>query len=301
MLRIAALVLALAALPLPAAAASDLDSNAVVYCFDADRDLVQRVRVRHCAGRIVSPREAAEIHTRIEAERNARRTRSIALSRSREAQRLEFHSAGAAFAVNGQGELLTSAHVVRGCTVLEAHNDLTSHPFRARVKVTDEARDLAVLQISRPTGAFLRFAPLRPQDGEPLALIGYPAEGMIRMKPRLTPVLISHAISHPAKYGLTGIAGEVRSGNSGGPALDSRGRAVGVLKAKVNSVAARRLTGRTLHNLGVFVDTPRVIRFLEASRTPYSVDRSAARELSGKEIFGRGSQAVYRIDCLKRR
>lgn len=300
MLRIAAIVLSLTAGPLPASATVGLDRNAVVYCFDASRDLVQRVRVRHCTGEIVTLQRAAQINHRIETDRKKRRIRSLSRVETRKAERLRFHSAGAAFAVNSRGELLTSAHVIRDCAAIEARNGIADHPLRARIKALDEASDLAVLTIPERPPAILRFSPISPRDGEPLALMGYPSEGMIRVRPRLTPVLISHAISDPARYGLTGVAGEVRSGNSGGPALDSRGRVVGVLKAKVNSVAALRLTGRVLHNLGVFVEGSRVLRFLTATGTRYVVDTTEPMELSGKELFARSRAAVYRIDCLKR-
>lgn len=301
MRRLAALALACAlfSAPMPAVAAAGLDPSAVAYCFDTERDLVQRVRVRHCKGRIVSEREAAIEHARIEKYRLARRTRGIRRDLTRQAQGLEFHSAGAAFAVNRQGHLLTSAHVIRGCSVLEARSD-SAAPIRARVKAVSEKLDLAVVAVGQRPSTIISFAASSPPDGDPLALIGFPAEGMIRLKPSMTPVLISHAISDPVKFGLVGVAGDVRRGNSGGPALDGRGRAVGVLKAKVDSVAALRLTGRSLDNLGVIVDTPRVLAFLKATRTPHAIAGPDAPELSGRDLFERSRGAVYRIDCYKR-
>jgi S1-C subfamily serine protease len=268
----------------------------VVYCHDTGRDLVQRVRLRHCSGRIVTPKQASEIHARIEAERRSRQTRTLTQSATRQKNGIRFKSAAAAFAVNQRGELLTSAHVVRGCDVLEARS-LTPH--RARVKALATDSDLAILQIGARTPDVLQFSAQSPTDGSPLALIGYPSEGMIRRIPTMTPVLISHAISHPSQYGLVGIAGDVRRGNSGGPALDSRGRAVGVLKAKINTVAAHKMTGRVLTDLGVIVETSRVLRFLERSRTPFAIARDTS-EKSGRTLFEQGRRAVYRIDCLVR-
>lgn len=300
MLRIAALALVLAA-PLPVHAAQALDPNAVVYCHDAKRNLVQRVRVRHCAGEIVTPDKAAALRAEIEAERKARRARSLTRDLGRKARGLVFHSAGAAFAVNRAGDLLTSAHVVRGCDVLEARNDDSAIRHPVRFRAMDARHDLAVVSLGAAPPATLPFAPSAPADGEPLALIGYPSEGLIRVRPRLTPVLVSHAISNPAASGFVGVAGEVRRGNSGGPALDSRGGAVGVLKAKVNSVAARRLTGRTLKNLGVVVDRAAVLQFLESTGTRYAVDRPDAPEMTVRALFDRARKAVYRIDCLKRK
>jgi len=296
-------VLALSTLTLlavPGHTAAAADGSDVVYCYDTSRSLVKRVRQRHCNGEIVTRERAAEIHRQIEVERRSRQTRSIVEAQTRSRAGIRFKSAGAAFAVNQNGELLTSAHVIRGCDLLEVRKNDREQTYPARVKAFVDASDLAVIRIATQTPDILRFAAKRPTDGSPLALIGYPSEGMIRRTPRMTPVLTSYAISNPSTRGLIGVAGDVRRGNSGGPALDSRGRAVGVLKAKINTVAAHKLTGRVLRDLGVVVETLRVRQFLEASKTRYSIDRSASSEKTGRALFDQGSRAVYRVDCLVR-
>lgn len=302
MRRISALLACLTlASALPGHADPGTDGMQIVFCHDRERDLIQRVRLRRCGGRVVSADEATRIAARIEAEREARRRRAVGQHARQERTDLEFSGAGAAFAVNRLGELVTSAHVVRGCDALEARRGADRVALPARVKARDEAQDLAVLRIGRASPDYIRFAGQSAADGEPLALIGYPSEGLIRRTPRLTPVLASRAISDPVRAGLLGVAGEVRRGNSGGPALDSRGRAVGVLKAKVNSVAARKLTGRTLTDLGVVVDGERVKRFLAATGTPFDLAGEDSSEKSGRALFAMGSSATYRIDCLVKR
>lgn len=294
-------LLSCALLSTPTQAATEAAGSQVVYCHDSGRSLIQRVRLRHCQGRVVTAAEAAQIQAKIEAERRSRQDRTLTRSAALDHNGLRFKSAGAAFAVNHTGELLTSAHVIRGCDLLEARNDSSQTPHSVRVKAVSEKSDLAVIQINAAPPAILKFSANAPADGSPLALIGYPSEGMIRRIPRMTPVLISHAVSHPSKYGLIGVAGDVRRGNSGGPAIDSRGRAVGVLKAKINTVAAHRMTGRILKDLGVVVERGRVLNFLSASRTAYSIDQSAPVEKSGRVLFEEGRRAVYRIDCLVKR
>jgi len=286
--------------PLPSEGASTADGSKVIYCHDTGRDLVQRVRLRHCRGTVLTPEQATRVHTEIEEKRRLRQTRTLAETAMRQKQGIRFKSAGAAFAVNHRGELLTSAHVVKGCDVLEVRNNGNRQVYAARVKSIAQHSDLAIIQIGVKTPDILPFSAQSPADGAPLALIGYPSEGMIRRTPRMTPVLISHAVSNPSKFGLIGIAGDVRRGNSGGPALDSRGRAVGVLKAKIDSVAAHRMTGRVLTNLGVVVETGRVLRFLRESRTAFAIDGQRASEKSGRDLFEQGRRAVFRVDCLTR-
>jgi len=302
MIRFALLLAALTFTPGPGySAAANSGGSEVVYCFDAPRSLIKRVRQRHCDGRVVTPTQAAQINAKIEADRQARRTRTLSQTASRQQSGIRFKNAGAAFAINPNGELLTSAHVVQGCDLIEVRNNNSKTAYSARVKALVEKTDLAVIRINAKTPNILRFSARPPVDGAPLALIGYPSEGMIRRTPRMTPVLISHAVSNPSKFGLIGVAGDVRRGNSGGPALDSRGRAVGVLKAKINSVAAHKLTGRVLTDLGVVVETSRVLRFLEASRTHYVIDGAATPEKTGRDLFDHGSRAVFRVDCLVRK
>lgn len=301
MIKRAAFILsALALAPAPVIGAPAADGSEVVYCHDSSRDLVQRVRLRHCRGNVVRPDQAVRLQSEIEKKRRDRQTRALEESTIREKQGVRFKSAGAAFAVNRRGELLTSAHVVKGCDALEARNNGSHRAFPARIKAIAKDSDLAIIQIGVQTPNILRFSGQPPADGTPLALIGYPSEGMIRRTPRMTPVLISHAVSNPSRFGLIGVAGDVRRGNSGGPAIDSRGRAVGVLKAKIDSVAAHQLTGRLLTNLGVVVETGRVLRFLQKSQTPFAIDDSQASEKSGRALFEQGRRAVFRIDCLVR-
>lgn len=302
MIRFALILATLTLTPLPGnTAMASSDGSEVVYCFDAPRSLIKRVRQRHCDGRVVTPEQAGQINAKIEADRQARRTRILTQTVSRQQNGIRFKSAGAAFAINPNGELLTSAHVVRGCHRLEVRNNASQVAYPATVKALVEQTDLAVISIKARTPNILRFSARPPVDGSPLALIGYPSEGMIRRTPRMTPVLISHAVSNPSKFGLMGVAGDVRRGNSGGPAIDSRGRAVGVLKAKINTVAAHKLTGRVLTDLGVVVDRSRVLQFLEASRTHYVIDGAETPEKTGRDLFDHGSRAVFRVDCLVRK
>ncbi len=300
MIRFALFLSAFALVAIPDQSAQSAEGTDVVYCYDTSRALVKRVRQRHCNGHVVSPEEASRIHNQIEAERRSRQVKSLAQSNARAQVGIRFKSAGAAFAVNRNGELLTSAHVIRGCDLLEVRKSDQDRSYAARVKAYVDASDLAVIRISAKTPDILHFAAQRPEDGSPLALIGFPSEGMIRRKPRMTPVLTSYAVSNPTTYGLIGIAGDVRRGNSGGPALDSRGRAVGVLKAKINTVAAHRLTGRALRDLGVVVETSRVLKFLKASQTRYTIESAKTSEKTGRDLFNQGSRAVYRVDCLVR-
>lgn len=273
----------------------------VVQCWDSERGIVQPVRAASCAGLIVTPDQADRLRIAFERNRLARMARSEAERRAENARPLKAASSGTAFAINDEGSFLTSAHVVQGCEALEARLPQTAARLPVSVKATDDSIDLALLQIAHRSPSFLRFAPHLPLNGEPVALIGFPKEGKIRLTPSLTPVMISFDLSNPDRRGLIGVFGDVRRGHSGGPALDSRGRVIGVLKAKIDSVEAFRKTGATVKHLGVLVDTRRAVRFLEQNRTRYWLDGRRPVEQSSATLFRQGSAAVLRIDCLKSR
>ena len=70
--------------------------------------------------------------------------------------------------------------------------------------------------------------------------------------------------------------------------MDRHGRAVGVLKAKIDTKEALRRTGRVFTDLGVFVDARRVVRFLERSEIQYWLDGKTPIERSVDELEALG-------------
>lgn len=281
-------------------AMADSRDMQVVNCWDAERGIVQPVRRKRCTGREVTIAEADRL--KAEYERNRRRTliRNDAIRRAETARKLRFHSAGAGFVINPSGAILTAAHVVKSCDAIEMRIPNSPRRLPVRIVATDDAHDLAVVDARYRPRSYLRLAPHLPPEGEPVAVIGYPHEGRIRLTPRLTPALVSYDLSDPRKRGLVGVLGDVRRGHSGGPVLDSRGRVIGVLKAKIDSVAARRLTGTILKHLAVVTEARAVATFLEKARTRYAIDGTRGRERTEADLYTIGTSATVRLDCLHR-
>ncbi len=272
----------------------------VVHCWDEGRGIVQPVRRKRCTGREVTAAEARQL--KVDAEISRRRTmaRSDAIRRAEAARPQKFHSAGAGFAINDRGTILTSAHVVRGCDAVELRVPGSHRRIPVRLRATDEANDLALLDSPYRIATYLRLAPHLPDDGEPVAVIGYPQEGRIRLTPRLTPALVSYDLSDPRRRGLIGVLGDIRRGHSGGPVLDSKGRVIGVLKAKIDSVAAKRLTGTIIKHLAVVVEARAVAALLDRTRVPYAVDGPDGRERTEAGLYALGTAATVRLDCLRK-
>jgi len=122
--------------------------------------------------------------------------------------------------------VVTAAHVVAGedDTVVERRH--STRGLAAAVVLFDKKSDLALLRVSK-----LPLSPLplrKPSAGEPVVILGYPENGPLKAVPgRLgttTVVLSEDAYGHgPVARTITSLRGDVRHGNSGGPAVDASG------------------------------------------------------------------------------
>lgn len=282
----------------PASAQSN--GETVIHCWDEERRIVQPKRRRTCAGVEVSGEDAARLNARYKADRRSALIQGDRIKRAERARPFRFHSAGTAFAINAEGVMLTSAHVVEPCHAVELRIPGAVRRLPVEVLAMDAENDLAVVRSDYRAPAILRLAPYLPEQGEPVGVLGFPHEGKIRLEPKLTPATVNYDLSDPRLRGLLGVVGAVRRGHSGGPVLDSRGRVIGVLKAKIDSVAAHRLSGAVLKDLGVVTEARAVAEFLEKSRTRYGVDGSGGREQTVRGLTSLGAGASARIDCLVR-
>jgi hypothetical protein len=128
--------------------------------------------------------------------------------------------------VAAPGVVVTAAHVVAG------ERDTTVVPPRsekrlpAKVIGFDPENDVAVLRVHGLSARPLALAD--PEEKRPVGIVGYPLNGPLDVEPgrigRTDRVLTDDAYGHgPVDRTITSLAGVVRHGNSGGPAIDSDG------------------------------------------------------------------------------
>jgi S1-C subfamily serine protease len=136
------------------------------------------------------------------------------------------------------GLVVTAAHVVAG------EHDTTVSTFSgqtlsAEVVAFDPHNDVAVLRVA---GISARPLPqVDPVSGAPVAIVGYPENGPLDAVPgrmgSTRTVITEDAYGHgPVTRKVTSMSGQVRHGNSGGPAVDASG-------AVEATVFAARLNG----------------------------------------------------------
>ena len=133
--------------------------------------------------------------------------------------------------VAGDGVVVTNAHVVAGQddTAVQLAGEGPSHD--AEAIWFDADNDLAVLRASGLAGAPRLSLNPRAPAGTSAAVLGFPENGPYDVQPaRLgatETVLSQDAYGRgPVRRSITSLRGFVRSGNSGGPVVDGRGRVV---------------------------------------------------------------------------
>ena len=128
--------------------------------------------------------------------------------------------------VASPGLVVTAAHVVAGerNTIVIAPG--SAEHFAAEVVAFDPHNDVAVLRVP---GLPARALPLaEPSSGTVVAIVGYPLNGPLDIEAgrigRTEHVLTDDAYGHgPVDRKITSLAGIIRHGNSGGPAIDAEG------------------------------------------------------------------------------
>jgi S1-C subfamily serine protease len=176
-------------------------------------------------------------------------------------------ASAAGFVIDGEGRLLTNAHVVAGATDISVtFSDERTVP--ARVLGKDEETDLALLGID-PKGLDLHPLQLGSsgsvQVGDPTVSLGNPF-GRDRT---LTTGVVSarqHRITAPSGFSVDNVIqtdGVLAPGNAGGPLLDATGRVIGVN----SQIAADGPQGEVGLGFAVPIDTAKaLIPALQAHR-----------------------------------
>jgi S1-C subfamily serine protease len=157
--------------------------------------------------------------------------RSAAVRAARESV-LRITGSACGLGVSGSGWVaapeivVTNAHVVAGMD--DVRVDRRDGAYRDAVVVAFDPRDdVAILRVSG-----LRARPLQavePVAGRAVAILGYPENGAFTATPgrigQTSVVLTEDAYGRgPVRRMITTLRGDVRRGNSGGPAVDSQGR-----------------------------------------------------------------------------
>ncbi|MEQ9609348.1 MAG: serine protease [Kiloniellaceae bacterium] len=266
--------------------------TAPVNCAVDRLGTVQQTTAADCHGRIVSDEEAEDF-------REQRRTYiQRVLSRKTEipiaGKRLT--GIGSGFFVAADGSVVTNGHVVENCstvTVTPAFGEMKL----ARDIVRDPDADIALL---RTHAAAPGVAPLVPDQVRavvgPAYVVGYPEMGMATIEPILTTVDVLYRQGNTPYGPAIVVSGDVRRGNSGGPLLDEGGDVIGLVVAKIDSVAHYKVTGRVVREIGLVLPGDVLSRFLLSQNVKIEAGRQEAPQPNDR-ILEQARGYIARIGC----
>jgi S1-C subfamily serine protease len=150
---------------------------------------------------------------------------------------------GTAFFVTHTGNMLTSAHVVRGCKALVVW-PRGEAGVPASLLAIDDGLDVALLATRRAVDAIAVPALQPVAVGASVYTIGF---GLTPTSPRV-PVL-THGYANGAAsvngHRLLVLHAELREGNSGGPVIDASGRFVGMIVGRYADAPGSSVAVRT--------------------------------------------------------
>jgi hypothetical protein len=141
--------------------------------------------------------------------------------------------------VAGDGLVVTNAHVVAGQKDTRVLLEGKEPGVDAQPVAFDPRNDVAVLRVSGLSAPALALAP-SPRPGTSAAVLGFPRNGPYderagRLGETREAVTQDAYGRGPVRRLLTSLRGAVRSGNSGGPMVDGRGRVVTTIFAATTS------------------------------------------------------------------
>ncbi|HEY1054611.1 MAG TPA: serine protease [Emticicia sp.] len=147
------------------------------------------------------------------------------------------HIEGSAFALNNQGYIITSLHIVNGSDSVFVQNSNMQRTV-AKVVLTDPKLDLAVLkienkEITKNWKVPFSFSEKGTDIGEKVFTLGYPRKDMVYGEGSLSS--LSGFSNDTSMYQIDI---PVNSGNSGGPLLDEQGNIIGIIRGKETNAEA---------------------------------------------------------------
>jgi S1-C subfamily serine protease len=216
--------------------------------------------------------EAAKVEFE-ERQRNAYQNRS-ASSADGAPRTVKQIRSGSGFFVTDNGYFLTCNHVIDKCEHMAVK--VKQQTFPAVLVKSDDTNDLALLKVS---GSFrpLPFAPgSSAKLGDSVFTMGFPNPSMQGIEPKLTKGEINGlaGIQDDPRHFQVSVA--VQPGNSGGPLVNQIGNVVGVVRMRLNDLAAFALTESIPQSVNYALKCDSVTTFLESIpelsgrlKTPY--------------------------------
>lgn len=203
---------------------------------------------------------------------------------------------GTGFFINGGGQMLTAAHVVRDCMLLEGQKDDVKFTVTAR-KVND-LLDLAVIDSGRTVANPLPFrAGGNIVLGESVSNVGFPLSGLLATSPNLTRGNVSARAGLKGSVGLFQFSAPIQPGSSGGPVVSDTGELLGIT---VSTLGVARLVEKGLlpQNVNFALDARHAAAFLKKEGVAFN-EVPARTGGSMQQANDAALAAVVQLSCFQ--
>jgi S1-C subfamily serine protease len=207
-------------------------------------------------------------------------------------------SSGSGIFVNGDGLVLTNAHVVRDCKSIIV-KVLNVPPVAGIVDTVDPTNDLALVRTRQGYGVAATFrAEKRPaQLGEGVGVIGYPLTGTLSSEPKATFGQVSSVAGMNNDYTKLQISAPIQPGNSGGPVFDQRGQVIGVVVSTASTALMANI-GMVTQNVNFAIRGEIAQIFMNAHGIRFRTSNSDYA-IETAQIAEAGQRSTAQILCLK--
>ena len=177
-------------------------------------------------------------------------------------------ASGTGFFINNAGQVMTAAHVVQDCVVVDVQRD--DKKLSGRIVASSNLVDLAVLDTGTPVARFLPFRQSFELNlGEPVTNVGFPLQKILAPSANLTRGNVSSRGALAGSVGQFQFSAPIQPGSSGGPVVSDGGELLGVTVATLD---VRRLieTGALPQNVNFALEAHYAAMFLRKNHIAFT-------------------------------
>jgi len=207
-------------------------------------------------------------------------------------------SSGSGIFVNGDGIVLTNAHVAGTCKaiIVKAYN---ASPVPGALESVDPKNDLALVRTRPGYGAPAVFrAQNRPARlGENVGVVGYPLAGLLSSEPKATFGQVNSVAGMNNDYTLLQISAPIQPGNSGGPVYDQNGFVLGIVVSTTSPALIAKI-GVVPQNINFAIRSEIAQIFMTAHGVAFHASSFGSAKDTA-EIAAAGERSTAQIFCLK--
>jgi len=208
-------------------------------------------------------------------------------------------SAGTAFAVNEQGYLITSNHIIQNADDIVIFSSEGSMGWRGKVVKVNKKFDLALIKIDAVTKANPIAIWNTVPNGLEIFAFGFPNPSIQGRELKITSGLVNSLEGLTTKAGVFQFSAPIQRGNSGGPVVGSDGTVIGLISGKLEGRSDKR-NSETLQNVNFALRSEELVKFLSAADVTYtakSLDLSKLKR--SHELFQEMSPGIYSVVAIR--